>query len=488
MTTTPSPLASFLEALPIRTFLETLSQLQQAVLVVDRRGRVVWLSDSLGLFCDATSLTLGRRTDNLFVDRSQLDDFVRQILTQGRIPPSLVEVRAVGGGSTRVEFSAVRLPGALPEPLFLATVRPAPAHEETSRPEYLPPQVSLAAILDNSPEAVLTLDGEGVVTYANPALERLLGYSREDIVSQPLLQLLACDEGTEQALGTLLSSEQGETRDIRISRADGVPRCVCVSAGPLSDADGPRRGAVVFLRDVTEERSRIGALARTNTELESYVHSVSHDLRSPLVSLLGFSRLLRQDHGDQLGDSGRHFLERIEQAGRTMEALINDLLELSRIGETAERKTLVDPRRTLSQLRAELKPRLEARGVELVICERPPLLLCDRTRLYQVFSNLVGNALDHMGSCTKPRIEIDVREEPEVHHLTVRDYGRGIDPRHHERIFEIFQSLGPRADGRRGTGVGLAIVKKIAETHGGRVWVESAPGQGACFHLTLPRA
>jgi len=487
MMSTPSPLASFLEALPVRTFLEALSQLQQAVLVVDRRGRVVWLSDSLGLFCESTSLNSGRRTDNLLVDRFQLYGFVRQLLTHGRIPPSLVDVRTAGGGSTRVELSAVRLPGAPPEPLFLATIRPVAAQEEEPRPRELLPKVSLAAILDSSPEAILTLDDAGVVTYTNPALARLMGCATEGVVSQPLLQLLARDNGAEQALEACLSSAEGETQDVRIFRADGVPRCVSVSARPLCDADGTRLGTVAFLRDVTEERSRTSALARKNAELESYVHSVSHDLRSPLVSLLGFSRLMRQDHGDQLGDSGRHFLERIEQAGRTMEALINDLLELSRIGETAERKTLVDPRRTLLQLWAELKPRLEANGVELVICEHPPPLLCDRTRLYQVFSNLVGNALDHMGPSTKPRIEIDVREEPEVHHLTVRDNGRGIDPRHHERIFEIFQSLGPRADGRRGTGVGLAIVKKIAETHGGRVWVESALGQGACFHLTLPR-
>jgi len=487
MTTTPSPLASFLEALPVRTFLDTLSQLQQAVLVVDRRGRVVWLSDSLGLFCESTSLNSGRRTDNLLVDRSQLFDFVRQLLSHGRIPPSLVEVRTADGGSTRVEFSAVRLPGAPPEPLFLATIRPVVAPKEAPRAKDLTPKVSLDAILDSSPEAILTLDAEGVVTYANPALARLMGCAREDVVSQPLLQLLARDDGAEQALAAFLSSSEGQTLDVRISSADGLPRCVCVSSSPLCDADGARLGTVAFLRDVTEERSRTGALARKNAELESYVHSVSHDLRSPLVSLLGFSRLMRQDYGDQLGDSGRHFLERIEQAGRTMEALINDLLELSRIGETAERKALVDPRRTLLQLRAELKPRLEAKGVEFVICEQPPLLLCDRTRLYQVFSNLVGNALDHMGPSPKPRIEIDVREEAEVHHLTVRDNGRGIDPGHHERIFEIFQSLGPRADGRRGTGVGLAIVKKIAETHGGRVWVESALGQGACFHFTLPR-
>ena len=217
------------------------------------------------------------------------------------------------------------------------------------------------------------------------------------------------------------------------------------------------------------------------------MHAVSHDLRSPLVALLGFSRLLRQDYGGVLGDTGRHFLDRVEQAGRTMETLIHDLLEVSRIGQAADRKTHVDPLKILLQLRGELKPRLEAQGVEISLPESPPLVLCDRTRLYQIFSNLIGNAVDHMGFRPDARIHVEVEEEPEHHHLVVRDNGVGIDPAHHERIFEIFQSLGPRSDGGRGTGVGLAIVKKIAETHGGRVWVESAAGAGAAFHVLLPR-
>ena len=169
-----------------------------------------------------------------------------------------------------------------------------------------------------------------------------------------------------------------------------------------------------------------------------------------------------------------------------METLINDLLELSRLGSAANRKALVDPLRILRQLRAELKPRLESRHARLVFPETMPLVMCDRTRLYQVFSNLIGNALDHMGPVENPTIEIDVVVEGDSHRVTVRDNGRGIDPGYHERIFQIFQSLGPRQDGSRGTGVGLAIVKKIAEVHGGSVWVESEPGCGAAFHVRLP--
>jgi signal transduction histidine kinase len=112
---------------------------------------------------------------------------------------------------------------------------------------------------------------------------------------------------------------------------------------------------------------------------------------------------------------------------------------------------------------------------------------CDRTRLYQVFSNLIGNALDYMGPVPSPEIRIEVSTHADEHRIVVRDNGRGIEPGHSERIFELYQTGRPRSDGGRGTGIGLAIVKKIAQSQGGRVWVESRPGEGAAFHLVLPR-
>jgi signal transduction histidine kinase len=244
----------------------------------------------------------------------------------------------------------------------------------------------------------------------------------------------------------------------------------------------------VVLRDVTEQREAEQRLRKANEELEHCVGALAHDLRSPLVGLLGFSRLLRQDYENSLDETGHHFLDRIEQAARTMEALIHDLLELARIGESGERPVLVDPREVLLQLAAELKPTLETSGIELVL---PTGLVsrvyCDRSRMYQLFSNLIGNAIDHMGPRRDARIEVMIDEDEQHHEIVVADNGRGVDPAHRERIFEAFQSIGTRADGRRGTGMGLAIVKKIVERRGGRVWVESEPGCGARFHVTLPR-
>jgi signal transduction histidine kinase len=215
---------------------------------------------------------------------------------------------------------------------------------------------------------------------------------------------------------------------------------------------------------------------------------VSHDLRSPLVAVLGFARLLREDYGEQLDAQGLRFLRRIEEAGRTMESLLHDLLEFARIGRSEPKRIHVDPRDVLLQLQAELKPSLEEAQVSLQLPEEPPLLWCDRTQLYQVLSNLVGNALDHMGPTSQPSLEVEISEENGLQQLVVRDHGRGIDPADHERIFEIFQTRGVPRGGKRGTGIGLAVVRKIAEAHGGSAWVESAPGAGAAFHVTFRAA
>jgi signal transduction histidine kinase len=170
-----------------------------------------------------------------------------------------------------------------------------------------------------------------------------------------------------------------------------------------------------------------------------------------------------------------------------MESLIRDLLDFARIGHEVERPALVDPREVLHQLRGELKPRLEQQAVELALPDDPPLVRCDRTRMYQLFSNLIGNALDHMGPRHGARITVEIRDHGDRHELIVADNGRGVPTEERERIFEMFHSV-QQPGGRKGTGIGLAIVRKIAERHGGRAWVEGGSKQGASFHVVLPRS
>ena len=345
---------------------------------------------------------------------------------------------------------------------------------------------SAARVLSHAPDAVLVIDGMGVVTFANAAAEVLLDRPGDALVGRCLAEWLPDGEAARELQGALAAGREIRDQSLELRLGGDRWRRVSLAASRSPFGSNGRSGSVLYLRGLDERLRTERDLELRNQELEHCVHTLSHDLRSPLVALLGFSRLLRQDYESRLDETGRHFLDRIEQAGRTMEDLIHNLLELSRIERPGAREW-VDPRSVLLQLQAELKPRLDAAGIRLELPESPPLVCCDRTRLYQVFSNLIGNAIDHMGSCDDPRVTIEVHDQGREHCLSVSDPGRGIPPEHHERIFQVFQSLGQRRDGRRGTGIGLAIVRRIAETHGGRAWVESQPGAGARFLVTLPK-
>jgi len=455
------------------------------MLLVDDEERVVWMSDGVTAMCGDPERFRGRPWVETLVIPSEGERLARTLSRVGHLANESVSVRGANGESIPVKLSAARLGDAEASWATITIARSETSTEITDRSFPYSPNC-LSAILDTSPDGVVVVGRDRRITYINPAAEQMLDHAKEEIVGQPVDLYVRRSECLDQIAAALRPNRPVLGHDIQLRRQDGTVICVSVSASLLRLRDGTDMGAVAYLRDVTERRRTEEDLARSNAQLEHYVDAVSHDLRSPLVSLLGFSRLLREDYGARLEDKGRHFLDRIEQAGRTMESLIHDLLELSRIGRTEAGKSLIDPRTVLSHLYAEFKPRLDREGASLELPKDPPLLMCNRTRLYQLFSNLVGNALDHMGSVGQPAIRVEVKALRDTHQISVSDNGKGIDPAHHERIFEIFQSLGPCKDGRRGTGIGLAIVKKIVETHGGRVWVDSEPGKGADFHLTLP--
>ncbi len=268
------------------------------------------------------------------------------------------------------------------------------------------------------------------------------------------------------------SSVATQAAEQTAEQTNGTTASIVPEPVALGEPDDIRSGAIEVLE-------------RKIDELESCVRSLSHDLRSPLVSILGFSRLLRDDYGERLAPTGLHFLDRIEQAGRHMERLLRDMLEFSRIDGSSDTRVHVDPTPILQQVLAELKLHLEEKKIELDLPENPPTLLIDRTRLYQLFANLIGNAVRHMDRDEDGRIRVEIEAVADGWRILVDDNGPGIAPEDHQRIFDVFQTAG-RSSGRDNGGLGLAIVKKIVETHSGRVWVESESGQGSRFVVWLP--
>ena len=229
-------------------------------------------------------------------------------------------------------------------------------------------------------------------------------------------------------------------------------------------------------------------LHRLNEEMASFTYSVSHDLSSPLVSLQGLTGLLLRDYGDKLDDDAKRRLGRLQANVEMMSALVGDLLDLSRVGRLETAPAPVDLCKLIRQVVDSLQDSLTAGGIAVVRPPEPCLeVFADANRVRQVLSNLVANAIKYRGDTPEPRIEVsyDVLDDQMVR-VNVKDNGMGIAAQHHERIFQPFQRL-PEAKSQPGTGMGLAIAKKIVQLYGGSIWVESEVGQGATFHFTLPR-
>jgi len=227
-------------------------------------------------------------------------------------------------------------------------------------------------------------------------------------------------------------------------------------------------------------------LAAKNVELETFVSSVSHDLKTPIVTIEGFMGALREDFGNLIPEDCEKYLNYIGDATQKMELLINDLLELSRIGRLTVKKTEFPLADLIQEVITALQPQIETKGIQITVMQNLPWVYGEKKRIIQVMENLLSNAIKYIGKENpSPRIEIGVQEQDDRKVIFVRDNGIGIEKIYFEKIFQVFQRLPSAKKIEQGTGVGLAIVKRVVEYHGGRVWLESEPGKGATFFFTL---
>ena len=238
--------------------------------------------------------------------------------------------------------------------------------------------------------------------------------------------------------------------------------------------------------DITKQKLAEEELRKKNEELKNFVDVVSHDLKTPIISIQGFSSLLFKKYQEKLGEKGRMYLEEIKGSARRMEILVSDLLALSRIGQVASRFKDVSSLKMVSNIISGLKGRLKEKDIELVVGNDLPTVYCDEKRIYQVFENLLVNAIKFTGRTKNPKIKIGCQDRGGFHQFFVRDNGIGIDPKYHRKIFEMFLRLKEIED-EEGTGLGLVIIDRIVNNHGGKVWVESEKGKGATFYFTLPK-
>ncbi len=351
-------------------------------------------------------------------------------------------------------------------------------------------QRSLDMLLAQSPDLVVFTQPDGTISRFNRGAERLLGYAEAEVLGQPASCLYAHGEDRQALVAEVEAKGEVVAREVRLQAKDGCLKDVSLTLVPLQDAEGGAVGLVGFGKDITELKQLERDLKMSNQELEHFTFSISHDLQTPLRGIHGFADLLLRRAKDRLQDKEIHYLVRMRAGADRMAALINDLLDLSRIGRIAHPPEACDMGELVAQARSEIEPLIKKTGARIQV-ERPlPVVEADRIRLIRVWVNLLSNAVKFVTPGAPPTVTVGAagpheREDRREWTFFVRDNGIGIAPAYHQQIFEIFRRLHTYEE-YEGTGAGLAIVKRVVEFHGGRVWVESQEGEGSTFWFTLP--
>lgn len=345
-------------------------------------------------------------------------------------------------------------------------------------------------LLETIPDIVMQIDRDRIRTWCNDAGYVFFG---DEVIGKEEDHYLVGEQDIRQKLQPLLDGKKDVAHiESWQRRRDGQPRLLAWWYQKLSNDDGQIVGAICTARDITDQRrleqereALLKELSDKNAELESFVYTVSHDLKTPIVTIEGFIGALREDFGESLSEEGEKFLRRMSEATGKMEGLISDLLDLSRIGRITENKSEISFTDLAKAAAASLYSQIKARGVAVEIPEDLPVLYGEKKRLVQLVDNLLANAVKYIGEGNPaPRVEFGAEKQGGETVFFVRDNGMGIDRLYFEKIFNIFQRL-PAAKKIDGTGMGLTIVKRIVELHGGRIWLESEVGRGSTFYFTI---
>jgi PAS domain S-box-containing protein len=349
-------------------------------------------------------------------------------------------------------------------------------------------------------DAVFLLDGDGNVSASNAGAEHSTGWRADEIVGQSFSVLFAPDDRAhgkpQRDLAEALQkgAARGEERRLR---KDGSEYLAEVTLTAVHDRAGALVGFVAVARDLSERagddvaiaklnaelEQRIAELAAANSELEAFSYSVSHDLRGPLRAIDGFSKILLEDYRERLDSQGQHYLARVRAGSQRMGHLIDDLLSMARVTRAEMRRTSVDLAQIAREVVEELRRRDPTRRVDVVIVATAPTS-GDPRLLRAALENLLGNAWKFTSKTAAARIELGVQPRAGSRAFYVRDNGAGFDMSYAHKLFVPFQRLHEQSE-FEGTGIGLATVQRIIMRHGGKLWAESAPGQGATFWFTL---
>jgi len=349
------------------------------------------------------------------------------------------------------------------------------------------------AIMSTTVDGIIIINDQGIVQTYNQAAENIFGYSKDEIMGQNISMLMPSPYSLEhnnyiqKYLKTKTSKILGQCREMVAKRKDGLIIPIDLSVNALEFDDKTIFAGLV--RDISKRkkseadlREQTDALEKSNQELEQFAYIASHDLQEPLRMISSYLNLLSRRYAGKLDEDADEFINYAVDGAQRLQKQINDLLAYSRVGTRGGSLKPVDTNEVLKRVLENLKINIEENDAEIQLDEFPTIL-GDESQLIQLFQNLIGNALKFHAN-VRPVIEIMVKKKIKLWQFTVKDNGIGIDPEYKDRIFQIFQRLHTREE-YPGTGIGLAICRKIVERHGGTIWVYSEPGKGCSFNFTL---
>ncbi|MDI6720489.1 MAG: PAS domain S-box protein [Methanomicrobiales archaeon] len=473
---------------------------------------------------------IGTDFSNYFTDPAKAKAGYEKVFRDGSVMDYELEIRHRNGRITPVLYNATvyrdemgNVSGVFAAARDITAQKRA---EGTIRRAYAYTRSLIEASLD----PLVTISAEGTITDVNEATVRATGFSREELIGTDFSRYFTEPERAKAGYEQVFRDGSVTDYELWIRHRNGKTTPVLYNATVFKDESGQVTGVFAAARDVTERKRAEDALMkaynelddrvkertaelleanrhlereiaghkataeelmkkseeleRSNLELQQFAYVASHDLQEPLRAISGFTELLEKRYKGELDERADRYIHFIMDGTNRMQQVIQDLLAYSRVQTQAREFGPIDTNMVLDQ--ALLNLRTSIKDTNAIITRDPlPEVVADRTQITQVFQNLVGNALKFQKPETVPCIHVSATREGYAWRFSVRDNGIGIDPRHQDRIFVIFQRLHARGE-YEGTGIGLAICKRIVERHGGRIWVESEPGVGSTFFFTIP--
>jgi PAS domain S-box-containing protein len=456
------------------------------VCAADSDGRLVIASQS---WQQVLGYPISEITSRPFIDFVHPDDRERTIAGFG---PGLAgsqayslqnRFRTADGGYRWLEWNA------MPDPASGRIY--AVARDITRRRQAEEDLARLAAIVESSADGIVAVDEDSRITEWNAGAETLFGYTAAEAIGQNLALTAPEDERAEQLRrSTEAAAGRPQVYETFRRRKDGSRFRALLTLFPIQGRDGAHLGVSTIVHDVSdayEARHRLERsskeLARSNAELEQFAYVASHDLQEPLRMVTGFMGLLQKRYGNTLGDEADEYIRFAVDGARRMQSLIDDLLTYSRVGSRGRNPERVDLGEIATSVTQNLRTLIEETGATIRQAALPTVT-ADRPQMSQLYQNLVGNAMKFRGE-QPPDIELGAERGRREWRLFVRDHGIGIPSEHRENVFVIFRRLHSREE-YPGSGIGLAVCKRIVERHQGRIWIETTVGGGSTFWFTLP--